>query len=67
MEQNDNFYMRFGILNASFPGNLEIYEEIKVICMNFLVAPIIFRDGTTPKGCVWHLLSVLQPHDNLIH
>lgn len=57
MKQSDNFYMKFGILNASFPGNHEIYEAIKVICMNFLAAPIIFRDGTTPKDRVWHLLS----------
>lgn len=60
-----NFHMKLGIWNAFFPGNHEIYEEIKVIWVSFLAVHIIFMGRMTPKDCVWHFLSFLQ--NNKIH
>ena len=54
MKAGSNFHMKVGIWNDFFPGNFEIYEEVKVIWVNFLSVHKIFMGGMTPKDYVWH-------------
>ena len=56
--------MKVGIWNDFFPGNFEIYEDVKVIWVNFLSDHKIFMGGMTPKDYVWHFLSFLQSQIN---
>lgn len=60
MKESGNFYVKLGIWNALFPGNLKIYEEIKVMWVSVLAVHLILKGGKTPNNYIWHILSVIQ-------